>query len=440
MRRAGWDVWMLPCGEGSYEEIPTNLNDFAARDFRWLTGELQHLKLICMPGLPPLSRYQLTFAATHYLGGTAWLGLTLVGAQAAFHCEKVPGDCVDQLDDGLKAMLVYSSLALTALCLFGSRFMMLILFLFKKEEAPGGVFKCIISMIFETVITTCLAPLFAMVTLWATLKILVGKGSGWDGQDREGRALTWWECIKALGPYVLFAITVPAIYLGMQAWGAATISAPFFVSVILALPATKLSSDPGPNGFGAWAKRHGLFLSKYEQPTPRPETVLETVEANLKEAMERHNSIATGSGRGRMNTIDRLDAWRSQSNTITSGLSTRRMRSTFSEGQEELRINAEIPLAMLPGGSLPNSLPNSLPKRSPVVGPTRDTPMPTIPSAGFNLNEMASSTLVAPDLKEIRETARENGSTTASSSSSAVPGLAVKSSSGNVNVACSPQL
>ena len=48
MRKAGWEVWFLPDGTGSYEEIPTNLNDFVARDFRWLTGELQHLKQVGM--------------------------------------------------------------------------------------------------------------------------------------------------------------------------------------------------------------------------------------------------------------------------------------------------------------------------------------------------------------------------------------------------------
>lgn len=223
MRKAGWEVWLLPCGEGSYEEIPTNLNDFAARDFRWMTGELQHLKLICMPGLPPLSRYQLTIAATHYLGGTAWLGLTLVGAQAAYHCDKFPLDCIHEgeIDDNFRSMLMLASLALTLLCLFGSRFMMLFLFFVGKKTAPGGFFRCLLSMLIETVITTCLAPLFALVTLWATIKILLGKGSGWDGQDREGRALSWYETTIALFPYVSFAIVVPAAYCILQTWDAA---------------------------------------------------------------------------------------------------------------------------------------------------------------------------------------------------------------------------
>ena len=33
LRKAGWAVWMLPLGEGSYEEIPTNLIDHLSREF-----------------------------------------------------------------------------------------------------------------------------------------------------------------------------------------------------------------------------------------------------------------------------------------------------------------------------------------------------------------------------------------------------------------------
>ena len=50
---------MIPLGDGSYEEIPTNLLDHLQREFRWLVGELQHLQLITQPGLDPLARLQV---------------------------------------------------------------------------------------------------------------------------------------------------------------------------------------------------------------------------------------------------------------------------------------------------------------------------------------------------------------------------------------------
>ena len=54
MRRAGWQVWIVPELEGSYEELPPNVIDYAVRDRRWCQGNLQHLRLLPAKGLHPL--------------------------------------------------------------------------------------------------------------------------------------------------------------------------------------------------------------------------------------------------------------------------------------------------------------------------------------------------------------------------------------------------
>lgn len=102
-------------------------------------------------------------------------------------------------------------------------------------------------------------------------------------------------------------------------------SSPFFISVILALPLTKLSSDPGPNGSGAWAKRHGLFLSRYEIPTPRAETQLEKVEAKLRAEL---NTFS-----GPLEALKELSARTTVS--VRTGLSIRRLQSRHREIDEE---------------------------------------------------------------------------------------------------------
>ncbi len=43
MRRAGYKIWLVPDISGSWEEIPSNVIDFAARDRRWAQGNLQHV-------------------------------------------------------------------------------------------------------------------------------------------------------------------------------------------------------------------------------------------------------------------------------------------------------------------------------------------------------------------------------------------------------------
>src|SRR5215211_941437 len=59
MRRAGWQVRVLPEEEGSYEENPPTLSDFVKRDLRWCQGNWQYLQLVGRPGLHTLGRLQL---------------------------------------------------------------------------------------------------------------------------------------------------------------------------------------------------------------------------------------------------------------------------------------------------------------------------------------------------------------------------------------------
>jgi len=45
IRRAGYSVWLDASATGSWEEIPSNVVDYARRDRRWCVGDLQHLRL-----------------------------------------------------------------------------------------------------------------------------------------------------------------------------------------------------------------------------------------------------------------------------------------------------------------------------------------------------------------------------------------------------------
>ena len=73
MRRAGWQVWIVPELEGSYEELPPNVLDYAVRDRRWCQGNLQHLRLLPAKGLHPLSRLHLIMGVLGYVSSPLWL-------------------------------------------------------------------------------------------------------------------------------------------------------------------------------------------------------------------------------------------------------------------------------------------------------------------------------------------------------------------------------
>ena len=50
MRRAGYEVRVLPIERGSWEENPPTMLDFAKRDVRWCQGNMQYVKLLDTAG------------------------------------------------------------------------------------------------------------------------------------------------------------------------------------------------------------------------------------------------------------------------------------------------------------------------------------------------------------------------------------------------------
>ena len=82
MRRAGYEVRVLPEEGTSWEENPTTLLEFIRRDLRWAQGNMQYWPFLVMPGLKPVSRYQIGFAMLMFLGSPAWIGLLVLGTLA----------------------------------------------------------------------------------------------------------------------------------------------------------------------------------------------------------------------------------------------------------------------------------------------------------------------------------------------------------------------
>src|SRR5258708_16199710 len=80
MRRAGYDVRVLPEEGASWEENPPTLLEFIRRDLRWAQGNMQYWPYLVMPGLKPVSRYQIAFAMLMFFGCPEWIGLLVPGS------------------------------------------------------------------------------------------------------------------------------------------------------------------------------------------------------------------------------------------------------------------------------------------------------------------------------------------------------------------------
>ena len=68
MRKAGYEVRVLPDERGSYEENPPTVFEFSTRDLRWCQGNMQYFRLLDLPGLSVMSRFQLAWAILMFVG------------------------------------------------------------------------------------------------------------------------------------------------------------------------------------------------------------------------------------------------------------------------------------------------------------------------------------------------------------------------------------
>ena len=80
MRRAGYEVRVLPQEDLGFEENPPTLIEFIRRDLRWCQGNMQYWRCLTIPGLKPVSLYQLILAMLMFIGSPAWIGLLVFGA------------------------------------------------------------------------------------------------------------------------------------------------------------------------------------------------------------------------------------------------------------------------------------------------------------------------------------------------------------------------
>ena len=80
MRRAGYEVRVLPEEGASFEQNPPTLLEFIRRDLRWCQGNMQYWPfLLHARASSPSAATSSLFALLMFLGSPAWIGLLVLG-------------------------------------------------------------------------------------------------------------------------------------------------------------------------------------------------------------------------------------------------------------------------------------------------------------------------------------------------------------------------
>jgi membrane glycosyltransferase len=194
MRRAGWAVRFFPETPGSYEAPPPGIVEWVLRDRRWIAGNLQHLRLLGIKGLAPLSRLHFALGAAAYLMSPAWLIVLAIWA--------LLGNGADQ------SVIAYFSaenplypvwpetgplgpdaiLGLTMAALIAPKLLALVPIALSRvaRRGYGGLGRLMLSCAVELIGTALIAPILMVQQSRAVIAIALGRKIDWQPPNREG--------------------------------------------------------------------------------------------------------------------------------------------------------------------------------------------------------------------------------------------------------------
>jgi len=237
MRRAGYEVRVLPFECGSWEENPPTLLEFIRRDVRWCQGNMQYLKLLDMPGLHPMSRFQLIWAILMFLGIPAWtlmIALLPVLAYEAQSITQYPTALAVALYVGFFLMYLSPKIAglLDVVLTRGG------------VRRYGGRVRFAISALIELVFSFLLGAVSTIRTTIFMIGLLFGKSVTWGGQARDAHGISWRAALVNLWPQTVFGLVLCSVLAAISptvlAW-----SLPLTAGYLLAIPFAVITAHPG---------------------------------------------------------------------------------------------------------------------------------------------------------------------------------------------------
>ncbi len=252
LRGAGWETWLVPGIADSFEEMPPNMADDAARDRRWCQGNLQHIKLLDRAGLRPSGRLHLFAGIVAYMAAPCWVALMAV-------LTAMPADAALMTAHAL-FWPVLTVFAVPKLC------GLLAMLANGRRAAPfGGRVQLTLSMLAEQAIGLVTTPGALLWSARFVVTTLAGTVVRWDAQPRADRGLGWAEAWRKFGWQTLLGAAWGAVLLvknpalfdwaGMIVFGLVT-------TVPVAVWSSRLD-------IGRLVRRLGLFVTVDEmQPSP----------------------------------------------------------------------------------------------------------------------------------------------------------------------------
>ncbi|MGE9294915.1 MAG: glucans biosynthesis glucosyltransferase MdoH [Puniceicoccales bacterium] len=282
MRKAGLQVWLAYDLEGTFEEMPPSLPDFAARDRRWCQGNLQHSWIMLFGRIKAVNRIHMLNGIMSYISGPLWLAFLAVSTLVFYSWMNSELTIFPR-----QSFLPFTpeSTALQGLYIFIYTMVLILvpkffplLWLVKEPEQRrrfGGIAKAGISLVVELTMFTLIAPSLMLFHSSFVVALFLGQRVGWNSQRRGGDGIEWSEAISAQGGHTLIGLLW-----GILAWQISPSlfwwMSPVTLGWVLAPALTVFTSKVS---VGQWFAERGLLLTPEET---EPAAEVTTLRRKLK--------------------------------------------------------------------------------------------------------------------------------------------------------------
>ncbi len=273
IRRGGWKVYMAAEIDGSFEESPPGLIDYAARDRRWCQGNMQHMAVLPTRGLHWLSRLHLGLGIFGYLASPFWLSFLLVGMLLSLQARYIrPEYFTDEfqifptwpvINPQLAAWLYAGTMAV----LLGPKILGVLVLMRSRIRSAGfgGRLAIVGGLLVETLLSSMTAPVMMLIQTSAVIGSLAGRDVGWRTQRRGDDRVPFREiALRHRGHTILgvvLGVSAYAVSPMLLAW-----MSPVVLGLLLAIPLSALGAS---RRCGQALARAGLLLTPSES-NPHP--------------------------------------------------------------------------------------------------------------------------------------------------------------------------
>lgn len=272
MWRAGYEVWLDPSIEGSYEESPPTLGDELERDRRWAHGNLQHLYFLFRGGISSAHRAAFTNGIMAYAASAIWFAyLVLITLELAqftlqpieyFPDPNSPFPVWPEWQPEWAVRLAFSTLFV----LFFPKLLAVVDLIFdgRRRRQMGGLINVMVGTMVEVVVSMLLAPVRMLAHTRYVVVTLFNLKVRWAGQNRteeEG----WRDALMDHLPGAILA----AAWAGFAYWLQPLFfywSLPIAIPLVLAAPVSVWLSRFST---GRSLRERGVLLTPEETTPPQ---------------------------------------------------------------------------------------------------------------------------------------------------------------------------